>query len=366
MAVTLSQSEINDLAEVLGIGAVRENVEEGTFSADDGRAILTARGHTIEQITGVIPDDEGYGFIPDVVGSIGTATQVISSSVTTPLQDYTQLTADINGFVTDAVRDSIGSINAETERTAVEALTDAIAEIGRLNGVIDELVKGYEFLIGTTIKNMGEQLAKAEEESTNKLFGVITGGLDTAKRANAQLESDIRAVSDEVIIQGTNIIEDVEENVRGVATAIRDSLPEVAEKVMSGVESVTSGFPDLIGSVVEGIAKTFGLDNLVDMFKILGKVGDVYFNELDAIDLENPPTASWDTPIGIIDNINTLIMGLPFIGSAWAMRNSGDVERLRYNSLAHVEPTPLDQGSVLESYRRDPSKNDRISTAYPL
>ena len=74
MAVTLSQSEINDLAKVLGVGQVRENIEEGSFTADDGRAILTARGHTIEQITGVIPDDEGFGFIPDVVESINTAT----------------------------------------------------------------------------------------------------------------------------------------------------------------------------------------------------------------------------------------------------------------------------------------------------
>ena len=158
MPVTLSQSEINDLSKVLGVGAVRENVEEGTFSADDGRAILTAAGHSISTITGVIPDDEGYGLIPDVAGSIGTAAEVISSSVTLPILDYAQLIADINGFVTDTVRDSIGSINAETERTAVEALTDAITEIGRLKGVIDELVKGYEFLIGTSIKDISDQL----------------------------------------------------------------------------------------------------------------------------------------------------------------------------------------------------------------
>ena len=361
MAVTLSQAEINDLAEVLGIGAVRENVEEGTLSADDGRAILTARGHTIEQITGVIPDDDGYGFIPDVVGSIGTATQVISSSVTTPLQDYNQLIADINGFVTDAVRDSIGSINAETERTAVEALTDAIAEIGRLNGVIDELVKGYEFLIGTTIKNMGEQLAKAEEESTNKLFGYITDGLNTAKRANEQLESDIRAVSQEVLTQGTVIIEEVEENVRGVATAIRESLPEVAETVMSGVESVTSGFPDLIGGVVNGLLEGFGLDKVTSFFQIIGNAMDFIEKERGTLGDITIQEGSWDVPRSNEDINNIWTAVFPIIGQFVQIDHPAEFERMRLDSWAWTRPTPLDQGSTLEFIRRFPNRRPEVN-----
>ena len=361
MAVTLSQSEINDLAEVLGIGAVRENVEEGTFSADDGRAILTARGHTIEQITGVIPDDEGYGFIPDVVESINTATEVISSSVTTPLQDYNQLIADINGFVTDAVRDSIGTINAEAERTAVEALTDAITEIGRLNGVIDELVKGYEFLIGTTIKDLADQLAKAEEESTNQLFGVITGGIDTAKRANAQLESDIRAVSDEVIIQGTNIIEDVEENVRGVATAIRDALPEVATSVMSGVSEITSGFPDLIGGVVNGLLEGFGLDKVVTFFELLGNSMDAVKERRGSLEDITVEEGSWDVPRNVADTNNLWTAVFPIIGQYMVMNHPAEFERLRLDDFAWVRPTLLDQGSVLEFMRRFPNRRVEVT-----
>ena len=361
MPVTLSQSEINDLSKVLGVGAVRENVEEGTFSADDGRAILTAAGHSISTITGVIPDDEGYGLIPDVAGSIGTAAEVISSSVTLPILDYAQLIADINGFVTDTVRDSIGSINAETERTAVEALTDAITEIGRLKGVIDELVKGYEFLIGTTIKDMADQLGKAEEESTNKLFGVITGGLDTAKRANAQLESDIRAVSDEVVIQGTNIIEDVEENVRGVATAIRESLPEVAKEVIGGVADITSGFPNMIGGVIDGLLEKFGLDHVKTMFELLGNVMEGIKERRGSLDNITVEEGSWDVPRSNEDGNNIWTAAMPIIGAALQIDQSAEFERLRLDALAWVRPTPLDQGSTLEFMRRFPNRRPEVN-----
>ena len=49
------------------------------------------------------------------------------------------------------------------------------------------------------------------------------------------------------------VIEDVEENVRGVATAIRESLPEVAKEVIGGVADITSGFPNMIGGVIDGL-----------------------------------------------------------------------------------------------------------------
>ena len=361
MAVTLSQSEINDLAEVLGIGAVRENVEEGSFSADDGRAILTARGHTIEQITGVIPDDEGYGFIPDVVGSIGTATQVISSSVTTPILDYAQLIADINGFVTDAVRDSIGSINAEAERTAVEALTDALSEIRRLNEIIDNQAKQYQDLIEKAIQVTRDEMLRAEQSSERSILDSVLGAFDTQARALADSDTAIKDVVLDAASKTRGVVEEVEENVRGVATAIRESLPEVAETVMSGVESVTSGFPDLIGGVVNGLLEGFGLDKVTSFFQIIGNAMDFIEKERGTLGDITIQEGSWDVPRSNedINNIWTAVM--PIIGQFVQIDHPAEFERMRLDSWAWTRPTPLDQGSTLEFIRRFPNRRPEVN-----
>ena len=68
-------------------------------------------------------------------------------------------------------------------------------------------------------------MLRAEDTSEQSILDMIRGGRDTSQRAFAQVDSDIRELSQEVITQSQIILDDVEENVRGVATAIKSALP---------------------------------------------------------------------------------------------------------------------------------------------
>jgi len=361
MAVTLSQSEINDLAKVLGVGAVRENIEEGSFTADDGRAILTARGHDILTITDAIPDDEGFGFIPDVVESINTATSLITSGIHETITDYNQLLTDITANVTEVVREEIDDNLGHVIQTRESLHNFYSGEIAELNQLLADQADGYEELINKAILATRDEMLRAEETTEQSILDMIRGGRDTSQRAFAQVDSDIRELSQEVITQSQIILDDVEENVRGVATAIKTALPDVATSVMSGVSEITSGFPSMIGDVLGGLLEGFGLDKVVTFFELIGhtmegiekergKLGDITIQE-----------GSWDVPRSGEDLNNIWTAVMPIIGQFALLDHPAEYERLRLDSFAWTRPTPLDQGSVLEFIRRFPDRRPEVN-----
>jgi len=361
MAVTLSQSEINDLAKVLGVGAVRESLEEGEFSADDARAILTARGHTIEQITGVIPDDEGYGFIPDVVESINTATSLITSNVTDTITDYNQLLTDITANVTEVVREEIDDNLGHVIQTRESLHNFYSGEISELNQLLADQADDYIELINDAILATRDAMLKAEETSEQSILGSLLGAFDTQARALADSDTAIKDVVTDAAIQTKILIDDVEENVRGVATAIREALPDVATTVMSGVSEITSGFPDLIGSVLGGLLEGFGLDKVKTFFELIGHTMEAVQNVRGNLDDISIQEGSWDVPRSGEDLNNIWTAVFPIIGQFALIDHPAEFERLRLDSFAWTRPTPLDQGSVLEFIRRFPNRRPEVN-----
>jgi len=361
MAVTLSQSEINDLAKVLGVGQVRENIEEGSFTADDGRAILTARGHTIEQITGVIPDDEGFGFIPDVVESINTATSLITSGIHETITDYNQLLTDITANVTEVVREEIDENLGHVIQTRESLHNFYSGEIAELNQLLADQADGYEELINKAILATRDEMLRAEETSEQSILGSLLGAFDTQARALADSDTAIKDVVTDAAVQTKILIDDVEENVRGVATAIKSALPDVATSVMSGVSEITSGFPSMIGDVLGGLLEGFGLDKVVTFFELIGHTMEAVQKERGKLGDISIQEGSWDVPRSGEDLNNIWTAVFPIIGQFALLDHPAEFERLRLDSFAWTRPTPLDQGSVLEFIRRFPNRRAEVN-----
>ena len=361
MAVTLSQSEINDLAKVLGVGQVRENVEEGSFSAEDGRAILTARGHTIEQITGVIPDDEGFGFIPDVVESINTATSLITSGIHETITDYNQLLTDITANVTEVVREEIDENLGHVIQTRESLHNFYSGEIAELNQLLADQADGYEELINKAILATRDEMLRAEETSEQSILGSLLGAFDTQARALADSDTAIKDVVTDAAVQTKILIDDVEENVRGVATAIKSALPDVATSVMSGESEITSGFPSMIGDVLGGLLEGFWLDKVVTFFELIGHTMEAVQKERGKLGDISIQEGSWDVPRSGEDLNNIWTAVFPIIGQFALLDHPAEFERLRLDSFAWTRPTPLDQGSVLEFIRRFPNRRAEVN-----
>ena len=224
----------------MSVSDIRDDLQSGRINVGDAIEILGHRGFSQSQVENLYEAVIAEPHIYDVADSFDDFVLNINNEITTPLDQYNQLILQFSDIVTEQVTNELTEYN--TLLSSFRGKVESIVSDGINQSSQDQAKYLEEFhnAVNDSLERLNDDNTGLVSKIHNSVTAHIADGFETQSRAFEQADADIKALTDTVVVQGTNIIEDVEEKVRGVATAIRDSLPEVAETVMGGVADITS------------------------------------------------------------------------------------------------------------------------------
>lgn len=230
--------------------------------------------------------------------------------------------------------------------TQTQDLTNVIGEVDtRIQRDLETKVGGLEGLLD----DVGNKVTRGIGEVLDTVDGVVDPIINT-------ITSDL-----------TGKINIIEERVSGPLAVLTESLPQqvlnLGNVLETGLGTILD-LPEALGGQLSGVfqtlSETLGLDQLLDFFRLVGRVVATVNDRISlSPDLETVP-GSWDVPRSVTDQINVVLAAIPIIGSIIQTDHPAEFERIRLNSFEHTRPLPLDSGSVLEFIRRFPDEIDEV------
>jgi hypothetical protein len=301
--------------------------------------------------------------LPNATVSLDALSSIVSAldnDITDTIGNFIDVeTALADGLYEGSLGDYILTVDA------IEAMADQItamitADIGQDLGsittnlnAVQQAVMGVPLAQVQALENLGDSLS-------DRLFGWIGDETSTILSVLGRETQDIIDELSDPLDLIQSVTEDIVTKTTDFASALRETIPEIGEKIVEGMAGiggvVTEGFGAAFGAVLE----TIGVDKLFDMFSLLGNIGTEVGKELGGLDDLEVRPGSWDAPIGTADAINTVIGGLPWVGSIIHTKHPAEFERIRLDSQAWVRPTPLDPATTLEHIRRFPATAEAL------
>ena len=319
------------------------------------------------------PDDGGFFNFPDLgaiteyitelgndlAGSLGGLTDRLASfergveasiggalrSISLDVEDAATSTID---KVSEGVEDITGTVTREATRLS-EKIGDTVdAGISTL----DDTIEGVSSSIGGKVSAVSQAL----EDEANRITGLVGGVADEVltevddiiapivRKAQGVLAGEIDALELSISTPLTFLQENIPLQLQGLGDIIETSLSGITELP----ETLVGG----LSGIVDGLVNTLGVDQLIGLFQLWGRVTDTLSGRLPGDATLNVQPGSWDVPRGVADQANITLASLPIIGQIIQVDHSAEFDRIRVENLDWVRPFPLDQGSILESLRR--------------
>jgi len=305
-------------------------------SSDD---FLTATELT--SLIGTVGDNTGT----IIIDSIGQ-TETVTTDFATLL--YNQQLEDLFNAEHD-ISDLLDSISATLNQNILDT-----------QFVLDDLLSGYQTAIQSEIQADNDRIASVLDAISTNLFtqiGEVVGGVIDVVVDETSDILGLLAPSLDLLQETTDLVVDKTTN---VAAALAEAIPEIGTVVASAVEGVGSAVTTGFGVALDGVMTGLGLDKLFDMFAMVQSAIGEISKELGGLeDLEVRP-GSWDAPLSYVDGQNTVLGGLPWLGTVIHTKHPAEFERIGLDSKAWVRPTPLDSASTLEHMRRFPDSANQL------
>ena len=356
MALNLNRQQVEAAAAIHGVGSLRENVAEGEFSEEDARAILSAKGFDLSFINEQYPDDEGFGIIDPVLEAAELALGTVTSAITTPLDNVIIGAADIaaliEGTVADVIDENLGTVQAGID----ELESFFMEQIDEQTDNLADRVAGYEAIV---TGRLDEALAAGEDVErsiTATIWDAIEDAISTGQRGEQQVISDINAFTDVALDEAEALLENIEEDTKGFATALREQLPQLGDQFKEGITGLGDVLPEALLTGLSGALNAIGLDKLVDMFSLLNRASGMMETILPGDEPLVIKEGSWDLRYSSADEWNLALASMPLVGGYTQLTQPAEIERIRQDNFNYVRPTQLDTGSVLEHLRRFPAQ----------
>ena len=356
MALNLNRQQVEAAAAIHGVGSLRENVAEGEFSEEDARAILSAKGFDLSFINEQYPDDEGFGIIDPVLEAAELALGTVTSAITTPLDNVIIGAADIaaliEGTVADVIDENLGTVQAGID----ELESFFMEQIDEQTDNLADRVAGYEAIV---TGRLDEALAAGEDVErsiTATIWDAIEDAISTGQSGEQQVISAINAFTDVALDEAEALLENIEEDTKGFATALREQLPQLGDQFKEGITGLGDVLPEALLTGLSGALNAIGLDKLVDMFSLLNRASGMMETILPGDEPLVIKEGSWDLRYSSADEWNLALASMPLVGGYTQLTQPAEIERIRQDNFNYVRPTQLDTGSVLEHLRRFPAQ----------
>ena len=304
--------------------------------------------------------DEGFISVTDTSDSIGDITTNMVQSVGDWVQDFVNPQTEFTNQMFEGVMGDY-IVAADTIQQSLDLIESLIRDGLHFDlGAIETTSTDVEDHILGINRAQVVQIESLEESLSSKVFDWINDETQTILGVLGRETDDI---IDELsgpldFIQSTT--EDIVTRTTDFATALRDTVPEIGEKIVDGMtgvgEAVTTGF----GAAFSTALSSIGVDKLLSIFSIFGNIGSEIDKQLGGLDDLEVREGSWDAPLSISDAMNTVLGGLPWIGNVIHAKHPAEFERIRLDSQAWVRPSPLDAGTTLEHIRRYPDSEQSM------
>lgn len=329
-------------------------------------------GIILQGDAGEIPEVGGLGdFFDDLVTDI----QRTIINQTLDLQDFTDavdaaILANLETFASDQeltetgfrqrVETSIDSFASELARTESRINTRIDQNVGLTLDDLDNTIDRVEGKIEASAEQQVEDNDNLLQSLGGKIFGAATATVDAI---DDLIDPATQKVTDILSAQ----INDLEGLVSKPLAALEASLPlqlagigDAITTGLGGIKELPDALTSGLGELFTGLASTLGLDQLLDLFTLTGKVVGNVLGRIDGGDNLEVRPGSWDMPLGTADSINIVLAAIPILGQVIQSHHPAEFERIRLDNFEHVRPTPLDSGSVLEFMRRFPLEADAV------
>ena len=317
-------------------------------------------------------DDDGgfFGFIDGLDDFIGDLSDALGERISGLADQLDAFQDDVDSSISGVIDDVSDGISNAADFT-VNRLTENIdgvatavfREADRLQNKIGDGIDAAEEFLDTQIDSAEQSIISGIDtgidfldDGLSQVSTKIEGGIDDVL---AEIEDGVQPLirKSQSAIEGQ--IDTLEAKVAGPLSFLQENLPlqvlnlsEVLEKGLGPLDALPGALGGVLTGIVTEVLPALGFDQLLPVFSLFGKI----IGHLDAtlpgdgsLDIQ---TGSWDMPRGTEDQINITLSSLPIIGQIIQTHHSAEFDRMRFEALEFYRPTPLDQGSIMESLRR--------------
>ncbi len=205
-----------------------------------------------------------------------------------------------------------------------------------------------------------DSLTDAYEAIENKLDVTIPTLIDN-------VDANLDTIIDQIKTNIDAYSQTVEDFAQPAISFIQESLPqqltELKDSLASGLSAIPD-IPDAIGNALtsglDTVFKGFGLDDLLGLFQMFGKIIGTVSDRVGGFDDFELSEGSWDLPKQQPDERNIQLAQIPIIGSAAQQIQPAEFRKAGYRSSAWTRPDPLDIASTLEYIRRFPEDKEQL------
>lgn len=307
-----------------------------------------------------LPSSEDFLTAADLVGLIGDVELATESNI---IEVITVIDDDITDYASLLYNQQLEDLfNAEHD---IEELLDGLSatltqEVFNTQSFLESTLATYQTAIQSEIQADSDRIESVLDAISSSLFtqisDVVGGVVDVVVDETSDILGLVEPALD-LLQETTDIVVDKTTN---VAAALAEAIPEIGTVVASAVEGVGSAVTTGFGVALDGVMSGLGLDKLFEMFSMLQSAIGEISKELGGLeDLEVRP-GSWDAPLAYSDAQNTVLGGLPWLGTVIHTKHPAEFERIALDSKAWVRPTPLDSASTLEHMRRFPDSANQL------
>ena len=326
--------------------------------------------HPIE-LAESIQSYSGVVFLGDLINSINIVmiennrgldeySRLVGESIVIGLRDFADQADDTFVAVADKVDFGFRSLNDALAQSADSVESSITGQLANQMSAITSTVDAVDARLQSGLNDTESSILGVLGDVGGKILGQIGDTIDAVEGVVSPIVNKV-----ESIIAGE--IDALERVVAKPLAVLAESLPLqvlALGDVIKDSLSALPGLPEAIGGQIAGIlgtlAETLGLDQLLGLFELVGRVTGVLGSRLEGSpNLETLP-GSWDVPKSVIDQINVALSVIPVIGALVEKDHPAEFERLRQNSFEWTRPTQLDVGSTLEFIRRFPDETDTV------
>ena len=340
MARTITDNLASYIRENFDDAYILDRVSIGEIDPEDASYIFT-----LDAPEGVLTAPETVDALTEIAGALG-------DTIYGSIDEYTQISTT---FTDNLYGDVLGEHIAVTE--VIEDLADRLdallrADLASNLGAIDTSLADLTDVVLGVPKAQVQAIANLEGDLSDKIFGFLGDQSEIILGVLGREAEDILSELSPALELVQSATEEVVEKTTNFATALRETIPEIGDSILSAMdgvgEAVTSGFSNALGGIVDmmglGFLKPF-LEQLQDVD--ISLVSEIFGSPPK----EDLVGSTMYEHLGTTWSQHLLIM-VPFIGNVGQLIFAGHYEITKQLSAGHVKSGLLSAGDYASGVRR--------------
>lgn len=325
------QAELNELAIELEEFASNLGSELGQLLAQQ-----TTR---IDAAVGDIEEGVGGGLVAATNAILGLSTDLsdrVLSGISQGIDTIADVADGIQRSIDDFAQDTLGKIQTRTS-SVLKSIDDGIGGVlahaeGTLGGVQETVQGALDATLGS--------VSQVVDGVGDKVTGAIDGFTSAIEESVAPA---LQTVAQSVPLQIGSLLAPLE--------TASEALSQLPQTLADPLQSV-------LGTLIESV----GLDKLVDMFNVVGRLGSL----LSAVPEVIPEQGSFRFgDVEVTDPQKSLVLFgsiVPFVGQALQLVHAGVMQEIQQDSFQLQRPALFTPTEALEILRRFPNDIGQLQT----